>query len=181
MKRILTPVICLLFLYTQSFGQNISGNSPAVQQSLWEKYNAKYGNPKYVVDDKVLSDSSAKRVLAAIDPYNVTKVLITYTSIKNERNIVYIITGTEKALAYQKKLGGFSSNYKDYVKNNNNSDRFCSYDLDGQMVSGERRDVIDKLYAIPATKIISVNCWVQTSQDGLTKMAMVEIITSEKH
>jgi hypothetical protein len=179
MVKILITAIYLFFVSAQSFGQAQSGIDNVGQQSLWMKYNVKYDNPKYVLDSKPLPDSSAKRVLDGIDPYNVTKVLIEHASIKNARNIVYIITSTEKALAYQKKFGSFSSNYKNYVKDNNNSDRFCIYDLDGQMVSGERRDVIDKLYTIPAAKIISVDCSVQTSPDGRTKMAMVEIITSK--
>jgi len=153
----------------------------AQEPPLWEKYNAKYDNPVYVLDDKLLSDASAKKILNSIDPFSVTKVVVAYgSSSKKERNIAYITTGIVKITAYQKKFSAFSNEYRNYMAANNYREGPCFYFLNRTAVSGARRDIIEKLYNIPASDIISVEFDLKPGADGGDQMAMISITTKNK-
>jgi len=155
--KTLFVLICLIFLANHSFGQSApDGNSPA-QQSLWEKYNAKYFHPKFVVDEQVIDDNSAKKVLDEVDPGAVTKVLIAHGNAAQPRDVVYLTTGRTKIRVYQEKFAKFSKTYEGYLKSHKNWDGKLAYILNGKAVSGSIREIIDNLYNIPAGQIIAVS------------------------
>jgi len=178
MKLLLTAIFSF-FLFTTTLGQTAS--MTVTQESpLWEKYNAKYNNPAYILDNKLLSDASAKHVLNSIDPFSVIKVVVAYGSTsRNERNVAYITTGSVKIAAYQKKFGAFSSEYKNYLAANNYREGPCFYILNRKAVSGASKDIIDELYNLPAADIIRVDFDLKPASAGNGQMAMINITTKK--
>jgi hypothetical protein len=154
--RIFIPAICLLFLSSNSFGQSAPDGNATAQQSLWEKYTAKCFHPKFVVDDQVIDDNAAKKVLDEIDPGAVTRVLIAHGNASQPRDVVYVITGRAKIRVYQEKFAKFSKTYDAYLKSHKNWDGKLAYILNGKAVSGSITEIIDNLYNIPAGQIVGV-------------------------
>lgn len=137
-------------LYFSALAQNSTENS------TWGKYYIKYNNPMYVIDGKSLSDSLAKHVLDKSDPYSFVKISILHASSPNQRNVVYITTDIVKIKAYQKKLGTFSKEYKNYLEVNQSRDDRFHYFINGTMLEGYRTDMVNKLDSLPAEKITDV-------------------------
>lgn len=157
LMKIIIPIICLFFICCHSFGQSTPNNNSAVQQSLWEKYNAKYYHPKFVVDEQVIDDNSAKNILDEIDAGAVTKVVIVHGKSGQPRDVLYVTTGRSKIRAYQEKFIKFSKAYESYLKSHKNWDGKLAYILDGNAVSGSTKEIIDNLYNIPAGQIVKVS------------------------
>ncbi|MDP9079695.1 MAG: hypothetical protein M3O71_19885 [Bacteroidota bacterium] len=172
-------LLCFVFLtcfFTGAIAQPPPpANWNAVKISTWEKYNAKYDNPTYVVDGKVLSDSVSKRVVNAIDPFAITKISVLSGTKSKTRNVVYLTTATEKIAAYQKKFGAFSKAYADYLEAHQHRDGNFFYTINAKTLSGGRADIVDELYNIPAEKIESV----YFSLQAVPNIAMIEIRTKQ--
>lgn len=164
--KLLAITFFLFFVCHSTFGQtNSPGAITTSEQTTWEKYNAKYNNPVYVIDEKPMNDSLSKKVLNGLDPYAITKIICVHNSSSGKRNVVYITTAILKIAGYQKKFSSFSTGYKNYLETHQNRDGRLFYILNNTPMSGDRRDITDELYNIPLDKIERVNF---VSQKALT-------------
>lgn len=176
--RKLGIVLCLFCFFDYAFGQNLpNGTTDIYKQTTWDKYNTKYNNPRYVVDEKLLSDSVAKRMLSEVSPYDFVRISVLHASSANERNVVYITTDIVKVQAYQKKLSAFSNEYKSYLETHQNQNGQFLYFINSEPLSGERKDIVDRLYNIPAENIKSVYFTLQ--EPGTTGWRMLTVTTKQ--
>ena len=164
-------IIFFCCIFQTVFGQN-GGSFPG----LWEQYNTKYDNPHYVVDGKRIEDAKAKEILQTIDPYAIDRVYVSHGS-ELEKNTVYINTNTAKFEAVRKKLGAFSQAYADYLNSHQPGATSFLYCLNSEMLTGDRRDILLKLYNVPAENIRSVNFYLQQPANGDHNFATVRVIT----
>jgi len=177
MKLIYTT-ICLFFLAIScAIGQPPPPpGAPATQnRTSWETLNGKYNNPKILLDEKWIPDSAVKRTLDELDPLSVVKIQVLHATKPNERNTIYITTGTLKMAAYQKKFSAFSKTYAAYLAAHQNREGNFFYNINAKPLSGGRKDVVDALYNIPAEKIESVDFMLQS----VPNTAMISITTKQ--
>jgi len=136
--------------------ENPSKKPEEIQKTKWEANNTKYNNPAYFIDEKLIKDADSKQVVNNLDPFAILKTTIVRGATHRERNVIYITTDMARITAYQKKLGAFSKAYIDYLNAHQNKDAHFSYFINGKLIQGFRKDVIDRLYDIPANKITHV-------------------------
>jgi len=155
--KIFFTTYCLFYLLINcAVGQTTPDIAPAYNKTSWENLNAKYNNPKIVIDDKFIPDSIVKRTLDNLDPFAVTKITVLHSSSPKQRNVVYLTTDNLRIEAYQKKLSSFSKEYESCLASRQNKDVHFIYYVDSQILQGSRTDITEILYDIPKDKIAAV-------------------------
>jgi hypothetical protein len=80
--------------------------------------------------------------------------------------------------AYQKKLSGFSKQYKTYLSTHQNQDKDFQYELNGLTLEDDYFDNIKKLYKIPVESIKRVDFLKNPSHNGYSgKTEIINILT----
>ncbi|MDB5135874.1 MAG: TonB-dependent outer rane receptor, SusC/RagA subfamily, signature region [Mucilaginibacter sp.] len=160
-------IFCLFGISNIAFAQEDAYEKAEVaQKTKWESFNARYNNPAYIIDEKLVKDSESKQIVDNLDPYAVVKITVVRGATHRERNAVYIITDLDKISAYQKKLAAFSKEYTNYLEVNHNRDALFHYFIDGVMLKGFRPAIIQKLFEIPAQSIKDVELKLKNSTNG---------------
>jgi len=153
----LTIIFSLFAIHITAYAQQDPTKKPEeIQKTKWEVNNTKYNNPAYFIDEKLIKDADSKQVIDNLDPYAILKTTIVRGATHRERNVIYITTDMARITAYQKKLGAFSKAYIDYLNAHQNRDVHFSYYINGKLIQGFRKDVIERLYDMPANKITHV-------------------------
>jgi len=152
-----TVLFCLL-LSMYSWGQNANTQKALVVDKIEKLDSAVDKNALYVIDGE-LSDNK----LNNIKPTDIFSIDILKKGEKNSdasletmRDVVIVVTNAGAIKNYQRKFIAFSKEYKDYLRLNKGSDGLCHYFINEKSIDKGQKDFIQKLYEIPADKIVLV-------------------------
>ena len=150
-------LFCLL-LSMYSWGQNANIQKAPVVDKIEKLDSALDKNALYVIDGE-LSDNK----LNNIKPEDIFSIDIlkkgeknSDTSLETMRDVVIVVTNEGGKKNYQRKFSAFSKEYKDYLRWNKGRDGLCHYFINEKSIDKDQKDFIQKLYEIPADKIVSV-------------------------
>jgi hypothetical protein len=142
-----------------SWGQNANTQKALVVDKIEKLDSAVDKNALYVIDGE-LSDNK----LNNIKPTDIFSIDIlkkgeknSDTSLETMRDVVIVVTNAGAIKNYQRKFSAFSKEYIKYITLYNHNDENFQYEIDDEIVQGNRNMIVEKLYKIPAKKIKKIS------------------------
>lgn len=127
------------------------------------------------VTNSKLEDMDGKNVLL------IEKLIRPQEVGSNRNNVIVKVTTKPFAIKqYQKKLSGFSKEYKAYLDGSKGDDTGLMYVLNGTLIE-QPDSIAKKLYEIPVKKVKSVSYLGSDSDGNLPIMRNIVVITTKKN